>query len=267
MRHIIALAALAWIATGTARGQQGTAPPSGPRAPAASASDSSRVRSTPPERRPRIYVPGPMKGGPVAAGLDGLDIPIDRKAYAGVPAQAAARASALTNVVLGAVSGDDAPAPGSELNPPGQPTRGGRFFINSGAIAAPGGPTGPQGRSVYTFTNESGGTSSILYDSQTGGATRYDYIGDAGRVYYGELPPGVRNRDPQIPSVTVGRGLGSLSGPGATFNADSAGPFGSGYAPTPPTPSVTPVNPTYTGGTYGIPSGLQAPSLGGPFSP
>ena len=255
MRGTIAIFGIGFLAAGTALGQ-GTPTPSSPTSRGNVASPApGRARGE--AKRPSVYVTKARGHRPVATGLDGLDVPIDRRAYGGTPDQWG-RSRIANGLVGGAAS-----APGSALNPPGAPTSGSRYLITSGAISANNAPGTPGGQSVYTFTNDQGGTSAILYDTAAGGATRYDYIGSVGHVYYGNLPPGVRQDNAQVPTLTFGNGFNSLSSPGGSFTADSVGPFGAAHFPTPPVSGINPVSPSYTGTVGGISLDLQAPSLGG----
>jgi len=116
--------------------------------------------------------------------------------------------------------------------------------------------------SLYTFTNQNGGRSSVLYDTATGNSKVIDQTVSYGQVYYGPKTPGAPGITPLPGAITYGNGFGSATGTALNPSQDSQGPFGNGYSPGTGMPSINPVAPSYSA-TVPIGSPGGSPSIGG----
>jgi hypothetical protein len=223
-------------------------------APRLNAPTPSRPAAT--ARRPvvyrRIYVPERHGDRPLAWGLDGLDVPIDRRTYAGPRSDLETGMNSLASL------SSTIPGPENTMR------LGNSYTVPIGGLYAPNPITGAQIYSLYTYSNSQGGTSSLLFDKATGGATQYNQSGSVGHTYYGALPPGVSPFTSTAPSVSFGNGVGSLSGLGSQPTVGNQGPFGGNYSQAPGFAGNNPISPTVGLGVYGIPASLQAPGFGTP---
>ncbi len=192
-----------------------------------------RASAPRPESAPigSLYSPTTRPGQrPVAVGFDGLRTPIDRRDYN------RPRAPFLP--------------PAGMYSPPSssRPLSAGSSLTHStvGKVTTDNLPGAPNRYQVYTYQNQNGGQTSVIYDRYNGTSSSVDQSVSYGQVYYGPKPAGT-GLTPLPVGVSYGTGMGSNSGNVMGPSFGNAGPFGTGGSvgipPTATTPSF--VNPTY----------------------